>query len=648
MTALADAVREKAELTDTLTIDEMTEAVNGLVVNGIEVDERTLTVTPSKSQQNFTSSSLGENAYYGTVTVNAIPDEYITTADATASTFDILEGETAYVKGEKVTGRIKNYGDVTAKFSNIHNIWWSNAGYYHTIKVSITPKELTVTPSSQKQIFNVITEGDDVFYSKVTVDPIPSEYITTSDATAEKFDIIEGKTAYVNGEKVTGVYKEVTEEDVRWGVAFGAFDLYGGTSGFPETLMYRSGSFTGDATAEASDIAAGKIAYVKGQKITGTATGGADFYKCTAVFGPKTVTFLTVTGAGTEDCNGRYDEAGTKNGTTIYSYTSSSGTTWYIYCISSEYDGSGWVLADNTNVSFVFGGHYYAYSLSDSWYMGDAGASEPAPNVVKGSEVINASQPRIWSGYRIERKDDEYSIAQQISTELSYIDAYTPVVGKFYSADATIEVESFYKGFDVYRLFDADFSGGNTLPSKGTIYLEEDAAGTEDGILCTQSGYIRTNVQLEDIADGFTIITQVRPTENARFGLLAAQDSDLRIGVDTNGGTWNIWAGNGGWNILQADSGYSGNELDSSGRSEAQVKYGEFQTVIYTHSGTSWDLYVDGVHVLHKVREGRIAMGGNLTFNRWGNGGYIGQKVTYRKIQIFNHGFSKQELAVLY
>ena len=63
MTALADAVRKKAELTDTLTIDEMTAAISDLVVNGVEVDARTLTVTPSKSQQTFTSSDLGENAY---------------------------------------------------------------------------------------------------------------------------------------------------------------------------------------------------------------------------------------------------------------------------------------------------------------------------------------------------------------------------------------------------------------------------------------------------------------------------------------------------------------------------------------------------------------------------------------------------------
>lgn len=68
--------------------------------------------------------------------------------------------------------------------------------------VEISLQEKTITPSKSQQIIAADSNYDGL--SKVTINAIPSQYITTTDATATAEDIISGKTAYINGEKTTG------------------------------------------------------------------------------------------------------------------------------------------------------------------------------------------------------------------------------------------------------------------------------------------------------------------------------------------------------------------------------------------------------------------------------------------------------------
>lgn len=125
----------------------------------------TKSVTPTKSTQKVTPTA---GKVLSEVTVNPIPDEYITTDDATATAAKILAGETAYVDGEKVTGTMTDNG---AKTSTL------NAGGSYTIPAGYHNGQ-----------------------GKITAKDLASQTV----ATAAAAEILSGETAWVGGTKVTG------------------------------------------------------------------------------------------------------------------------------------------------------------------------------------------------------------------------------------------------------------------------------------------------------------------------------------------------------------------------------------------------------------------------------------------------------------
>lgn len=159
------------------------------------------TATPTKKQQSVTPDS----GYYGLsdVTIAPIPDAYQDVSSVTAAAGDVLTGKVFVTSGGAVTtGTMANNGAVSQTLTGTTISYTIPKGYHSgSGKVQIVLEEKSVTPTKSAQ---TITPTTGKVLSKVTVAAIPAEYITTTDADAVAADILAGKTAYVDGEKLTG------------------------------------------------------------------------------------------------------------------------------------------------------------------------------------------------------------------------------------------------------------------------------------------------------------------------------------------------------------------------------------------------------------------------------------------------------------
>ena len=195
-------------------------AVNKVVINDNTVLDLTGdTVTPSDLVEGVTAHDATGMQITGTRPATSGTD----TSDATATAKDIARGKTAYVQGKKITGDLHETAEGKTK---IYSTWGS--------------ENVTFERDDTRDLINIKIPwfGNDEIMRIDSYIKLGADATLFGDATAA--DVISGKTmTSTAGLKVVGT--NTNDADTR------------------------------DATATAADIAAGKTAYVQGAKVTGTA-----------------------------------------------------------------------------------------------------------------------------------------------------------------------------------------------------------------------------------------------------------------------------------------------------------------------------------------------------------------------------------------
>lgn len=148
--------------------------------------------------------------------VNTLP-QALDTTDATATINDIALDKTAYVNGTKITGTVFTFQSAEENSQQVSEIVYREGDIF-ALKYTY-PSNYMFKTNSRTEIWaelSQVAEAIDLTADKIAVGNTilgiegTASGLDTSDANATEDDILIGKTAYVNGQKLEGNLNRIT------------------------------------------------------------------------------------------------------------------------------------------------------------------------------------------------------------------------------------------------------------------------------------------------------------------------------------------------------------------------------------------------------------------------------------------------------
>lgn len=257
----------------------------------VSISTESKTFTPTETTQTYTVPNTS-STFVDSITVNPIPDNYADASNADISAADVLAGKIAVgydstnEEAVEIEGTMPNRGAWSFSPTPATTSATVPAGYHNgSGTVSVTLEEKTYTPTEETQTYTVANNSS-TFVKKITVNPIPSNYMDASGADVVAGDILTGKTA-IGYDSTTGEAVEVegsmpnrgaVSQTLQAGQSYTILAGYHNGSGTvtAASLASQTGVDTGKEAIESAYVLTGYQGWVNGTKVTGSmANNGA-------------------------------------------------------------------------------------------------------------------------------------------------------------------------------------------------------------------------------------------------------------------------------------------------------------------------------------------------------------------------------------